>query len=118
MGILRQAVFHMKVLCALKSSVCILYCVAFYNIKPEVCPVLCGTSLDRVHRSSAGIVTAVDITLGLYEGAELRIGAAVFNSKQYSYMQQYLLNVTLLSGRCRQQHCFILSVTIGAVLRD
>jgi hypothetical protein len=81
-------------ICALQSSVCILYFVALYNIEPEAWPVLSGNSLDSVHRNSYGIVKAVHITLGLYEGAESRKGAAVFNSKQCSYMQQYLFNVT------------------------
>jgi hypothetical protein len=68
----------MKVLCALKSSVCILYCVAFYNIKPAVCPVLCGNSLDSVHRSSTGTVMAVDITPGLYEGGQTQERGQLF----------------------------------------
>lgn len=84
----------MKVLCALRSFVCILYFVALYNNKPEACPVFSGNSMDSVHRNSYGIVKAVHITNGLYEGAEPRKGAAVFNSKHCSYRRQYLFNVT------------------------
>ena len=71
--------FHMKVLCALWSFVCILYFVALYNSKPEACPVFSGNNMDSVHRNSYGIVKAVHITTGLYEGAEPRKSAAVFN---------------------------------------
>jgi len=102
-------VFHMKVLCVLKSFVCILYFVALYNIKPEACPVLSGNSLDSVHRNSYGTVKAVHITHGLYEGAEPRKGAAVCNNKQCSYMQQYLLNVTT-GAVLRTDRWFVLTV--------
>jgi hypothetical protein len=99
----------MKELCALWSSVCILYFVALYNNKPEVCPVLSGNNLDSVHRNSHGIVKAVHITPGLYEGAEPRKGAAIFNSKQCSYMQQYLFNVTT-GAVLRSDRWFVLTV--------
>lgn len=98
--------FHMKVLCALRSFVCILYFVALYNNKPEACPVFTGNS---VHRNSYGIVKAVHITPGLYEGAEPRKGAAVFNSKQCSYMQRYLFTVTT-GAVLRTDRWFVLTV--------
>jgi len=102
-------VFHMIVLCALRSFVCIMYFVALYNNKPEACPVLSGTSLDSVHCYSYGFVKAVHITPGSYEGAEPRNGAAVLNSKQCSYMQQYLFNVTT-GAVLRTDRWFVLTV--------
>lgn len=101
--------FHMKVLCALWSSVSILYFVALCNNKREACPVLSSNSLDSVHRSRCGIVKAVHITPGLCEGAEPRKGAAVFNSKPCSYMQQYLFNVTT-GAVLRTDRWFVLTV--------
>ena len=49
-----------------------------------------------VHRSNTGIVKAVDITPGLYEGAEPRKGAAVFNSKQRCVHDAATCNSTYL----------------------
>jgi len=99
----------MKVLCALQSFVCILYFVALYNNKPEACPVLSGNSLYSVHCNCYGTVKAVHVTPGLCEGAEPRKGAAVFNSKQCSYMQQYLFNVTT-GAVLRTDRWFVLTV--------
>jgi len=87
----------------------ILYFVALCNNKPEACPVLSGNSLDSVHCYSYGIVKAVHITPGLYEGAEPRNCAAVFNSKQCSYVQQYLFNVTT-GAVLRTDRWFVLTV--------
>jgi hypothetical protein len=65
--------------------------------------------MDSVHRNSYGIVKAVHITTGFYEGAEARKGAAVFNSKQCSYRQQYLFNVTR-GAVVRTERWFVLTV--------
>jgi hypothetical protein len=99
----------MIVLCALWSFVCILYFVALYNDKPEACPVLSSNSLDSVYCYSYGIVKAVHITPGLYEGTEPRNGAAVFNSKQCSFVQRYLFNITT-GAVLRTDRWFVLTV--------
>lgn len=91
-----------------------LLCCILLHFKPEACPVLKGSSLDSMHRSSTGILKAGDMP-SLYEGAEPRRGAVLFNIKPRGVciMQLHVtvLNLCDTAHWGRQRHCFVPSVT-------